>query len=103
MFRNARDSIFYSVVILLCLIVIVGGLQFAGLIALPFVTHQQTLILRNSNGYITAQQQALRVFMHDYDTASGGQRELIVQQMKEIADLIPTDVQPDVREFLASH
>jgi hypothetical protein len=103
MLREVRDIILYSILILVCLLIILGGLQAVGLIALPFVTHQQTMIFRQSNGYITAQQTALRSFMHDYEGASTGQKAVILEQMREIADLIPSDVQPDVRTFLATH
>lgn len=70
------------------------------LLWMPFQVHQETRIIRNSNGYITSQQEMLRTLRSDYDGASLGQQAAIRRQMNEIADLIPNDLQPDIRAFL---
>jgi hypothetical protein len=67
---------------------------------MPWQVHLQTQIIRNSNSYITTQQAALRAFRADYDGASPGQRAALIRQMREIADTIPSDVQPDIAAFL---
>lgn len=70
----------------------------------PWQVKMQTGMIRNSNSYITTQQSALREFRSSFDDASTpGQRNSIVRQMHEIADLIPDDVQPDIRAFLSTH
>jgi len=67
---------------------------------LPWRTHFETKIVRNSNGYITAQQEMLRSLRADFDGAAIEQKAGIRRQMSEIADLIPNDVQPDIATFL---
>ncbi len=70
----------------------------------PWEIKMQTGMIRNSNSYITTQQTALRQFRGAYETAeTDGQRAAIIQQMHEIADLIPDNVQPDIQIWLATH
>ena len=67
----------------------------------PWEVHMKTEMIRNSNSYVTTQQTALRQLRSSYDDAmSVGQKNSIIRQMREIADLIPNDVQPDIRLFL---
>jgi hypothetical protein len=69
----------------------------------PWDVRMKTQMIRASNSYITTQQTALRELRAGYDdAATDGQRAGLVRQMKEIADTIPADVQPDIRVFLAS-
>lgn len=68
----------------------------------PWQIRQQTGMIRASNSYVTTQQAALRQLRSGYEDAdTDGQRAAAVRQMKEIADTIPGDVQPDIRSFLA--
>jgi hypothetical protein len=61
----------------------------------------QTSMIRNSNSYVTTQQTALRQFRTDYESASTDeQRRAIILQMRETADLIPGQVQPDIDAWL---
>lgn len=70
----------------------------------PWEIKMQTGMIRASNSYITTQQTALRQFRMSYDdTEIQGQKAAIVRQMHEIADTIPSDVQPDIATFLAMH
>ena len=70
----------------------------------PWQVKMQTSMIRNSNSYITTQQSALRNFRMAYDDAStSGQKLGVVRQMREIADTIADDVQPDIATFLQSH
>lgn len=67
----------------------------------PWETKMKTQMIRASNSYVTTQQSALRTLRSGYeDAATDGQRAATVRQMKEIADTIPDDVQPDIRSFL---
>lgn len=98
-----RDVFFVTLVSIMCLIgvtAIAFGLNAAGLLYMPFMVHQQTKIIRASNGYITAQQQLLRQLKSDYAAAGPEQQAAIRRQMSETADLIPDDVQPDIAAFL---
>lgn len=80
---------------------------------------KQTHVTRESNAYITSKQTALRSLKNSYDMLEERiveigdvpankeivgsfrtQQRGIVMQMRELADLIPKDVQPDIREFL---
>jgi Tfp pilus assembly protein PilN len=107
--------------IVLVLAVLFGlGLAF-NLIDLQFLgwrTNMETHITRQTNGYLTAHQQALREMKTQFDdlerNATGqndadvldalhSQERGIVRQMHEEADLIPNDVQPDIQAFLTSH
>jgi hypothetical protein len=100
---------FFAVVAgFLLLVIFVVGIAVLGdfydLWFLPYRQHMETQITRNSNGYVTAQQEALRQFRTDYDQAqTDGQKANIVQQMREIADKIPGLVQPDISAFVATH
>lgn len=68
----------------------------------PWETKMKTQMIRASNSYVTTQQAALRTLRSGYEDAeTDGQRAAAVRQMKEIADTIPNDVQPDIRSFLA--
>lgn len=70
----------------------------------PWQIKMQTGMIRNSNSYITTQQAALRQFRLAYDdTDNQGQKAGVVRQMREIADTISSDVQPDIASFLATH
>ena len=70
----------------------------------PWQIKMQTRMIRASNSYVTTQQAALRQFLSSYeDAVTDGQKAAIVRQMREIADLIPGDVQPDIRNFLAGN
>lgn len=69
----------------------------------PWEVKMKTEMIRASNSYVTTQQTALRQLRSDYEAAStDGQRLAIVGQMHQIADTIPSDVQPDVHAFLAT-
>ena len=87
-------------------------LQFLG-----YKTNLETHITRQTNGYLTAHQTALRTMKAQYDDldrqthitndadaldAINAQERGIVRQMREEADLIPNDVQPDIQVFLTS-
>ncbi len=68
----------------------------------PWEMKMKTGMIRASNSYVTTQQAALRTLRSGYEDAStDGQRAAAIRQMKEIADTIPEDVQPDIRSFLA--
>lgn len=68
----------------------------------PWEVKMKTGMIRASNSYITTQQTALRQLRMGYEDAdTEGQKAATVRQMKEIADTIPDDVQPDIRSFLA--
>jgi hypothetical protein len=70
----------------------------------PWEIKMQTGMIRASNSYVTTQQTALRQFRVAYDDADApGQKLSIARQMHELADLIPDDVQPDIRTFLSNH
>jgi hypothetical protein len=70
----------------------------------PWEVKMKTGMIRASNSYITTQQAALRQFRMAYDdTDNPGQKAASVRQMREIADTIPDDVQPDIRSFLAAN
>jgi hypothetical protein len=70
----------------------------------PWEVQMKTRMIRASNSYITTQQAALRQLRTGYEDAdTDGQRAAAVRQMREIADTIPGDVQPDIATFLASH
>jgi hypothetical protein len=70
----------------------------------PWQVQMQTGMIRNSNSYLTTQQTALRNFRIDYELASTNeQRAAIVNQMHQIADLIPGEVPSDIQLFLTSH
>lgn len=106
---NDLKQIFRFTVGILAAILLLGG--FVTLISgafnlawMPWQVKMQTSIIRNSNSYVTTQQSALRQFRLAYDDAeTQAQRIGIVRQMREIADTIPADVQPDVASFLAAH
>ena len=69
----------------------------------PWEMKMKTGMIRNSNSYVTTQQAALRELRSGYeDATTDGQRAGAVRQMREIADTIPDDVQPDIAAFLAS-
>lgn len=96
---------FVNLVLALTLIaVVVGSLgRVFGLFWFPWEIKMQTGMIRASNSYVTTQQAALRQFRSDYESAStDGQRAALVRQMREIADTIPDDVQPDIRSFLSN-
>ena len=81
-----------------------GAGRLAGLFWFPWEIRMKTDMIRASNSYVTTQQTALRQFRASYeDATTDGQRAAIVRQMRELADLIPNDVQPDIRSFLSSH
>jgi hypothetical protein len=88
---------------LLAVGVVFFGLNAAGLLYMPFVVHQQTRIVHASQGYIESQQQMLRQWRGDFEAAQPAQKAAIIRQMRETADLIPNDVQPDIASFLAGH
>lgn len=68
----------------------------------PWEVKMKTGMIRASNSYVTTQQTALRQLRSGYEDAdTDGQRAAAVRQMREIADTIPGDVQPDIRSFLA--
>ncbi len=68
----------------------------------PWDVKMRTGMIRASNSYVTTQQNALRTLRSGYEDAStDGQRAAAIRQMREIADTIPQDVQPDIRSFLA--
>lgn len=70
----------------------------------PWETRMKTGMIRASNSYITAQQTALRQLRAGYEDAeTDGQRAAVKRQMREIADMIPGDVQPDIRSFLGAN
>lgn len=70
----------------------------------PWEVKMKTGMIRASNSYVTTQQAALRQFRLGYDDATtDAQRLGAIRQMREIADTIPDEVQPDIRSFLASH
>lgn len=106
---------------ILVLLVLFGlGLAF-NLIDLQFLgwrTNMETHITRQTNGYLTAHQTALREMKAQYDDlerqlttvndattvdALRSQERGIARQMHEEADLIPNDVQPDIQTFLTTH
>jgi hypothetical protein len=45
----------------------------------------------------------LRNFRMDFDKAAPAQQAAILRQMREIADQIPGDTQPDIAVFLATN
>ncbi len=108
-----------GIVILLVVFVVAGNLL--GFIDLAFMgkrTNLETHITRQTNGYLTAHQEALRTFKGQWDDlerqattttdadaldAIHSQERGISKQMHEEADLIPNDVQPDIQAFLTSH
>ena len=70
----------------------------------PWEIKMKTQMIRASNSYVTTQQAALRQLRNGYDDAPTDRQRLgLIRQMREIADTIPNDVQPDIRSFLASH
>jgi hypothetical protein len=70
----------------------------------PWEVKMKTGMIRASNSYVTTQQTALRQLRADYEgAATDNQRAAIVAQMRQIADLIPDDVQPDITSFLSQH
>lgn len=70
----------------------------------PWEVKMKTGMIRASNSYVTTQQAALRQFRLGYnDATSAGQRAAMVEQMREIADTIPDNVQPDIALFLSAH
>ena len=70
----------------------------------PWQVKMQTGMIRNSNSYVTTQQEALRQFRTSYeDATTDAQRFAIARQMHEIADLIPDNVQTDIASFLSNH
>lgn len=101
-FGAAFGLLFAALFFILAMAGIGFGLDYAGLLYMPWRIHQETRIVRASNGYITAQQEMLRQFRLDYDAAGPEQRAGILRQMREIADRIPNDVQPDIAAFLGS-
>jgi hypothetical protein len=95
-------KLFLALAILSALMAGVG--RVAGLFWFPWEIRMKTGMIRASNSYITTQQAALRQFRLAYDDAgTDGQRAGLVRQMREIADTIPGDVQPDIASFLSSH
>ena len=116
-----REFFGWLIGMVLVLTVLFGlGLAF-NLIDLQFLgwrTNAETHITRQTNAYLTAHQTALREMKAQYDDLDrqlGGttdattvdalhsQERGIVRQMHEEADLIPNDVQQDIRAFLTSH
>jgi hypothetical protein len=92
--------VIYVTIFFACL---AGVGRVAGLFWFPWEIKMQTGMIRASNSYVTTQQAALRQFRGDYESAAtDGQRAAIVRQMREIADTIPDDVQPDIRSFLSN-
>ncbi len=101
--RSIRRWIIGTIVLLVLLggaATIIGNVY--DLAWMPFRVNMQTRIVRNSNGYVTAQQEALRQFAMDETTAHGAQKLAIIRQMCEIKDKIPADyVAPDITQLLA--
>ncbi len=88
-----------AILLLSSVVAIVGNAY--DLAWMPFRVNMQTRIVRNSNGYITAQQEALRQFAMDETRATGSQKRAIIRQMCEIKDRIPVDfVAPDINQLL---
>lgn len=107
---------------LIVIILVIGGLgilfNVIDLSYLGWRTNAETHITRQTNGYLTAHQQALRTFKGQYDDlarkeksttdadaldAIHSQQRGIIKQMREEADLIPNDVQPDISAFLSTN
>jgi Tfp pilus assembly protein PilN len=101
-------------------VLLIVGLMtgFVNLAFLGMRTNMETHITRQTNGYLTAHQTALREMKAQYDDlerqakstndadtldAIHSQERGIARQMHEEADLIPNDVQPDIQVFLTSH
>ena len=84
------------------------GLLF-NLVDLQFLgwrTNMETHITRQTNAYLTAHQTALRELKSSYDALpadADAQKKGIIRQMREEADLIQNDVQPDISAFLQTH
>lgn len=123
---KATGWFFYVIIV-----VAIGGVLFTGIhyLVMPYFIHQETKIVRASNSYITAQQEALRSFKADYDkielyklnTAANkanhkttveddnllagysNQQEGIILQMKQLAQLIPDNVPPDIQTLISTH
>ncbi len=73
---------------------------------MPYRVHQESRIVTNSQGYIAAQTQQLRMLQVQYlspDTVPA-QKAAIVNQMHGVADRLHGDDLPDdIRTFLATH
>lgn len=102
--RQGRSFIVTVFAAILVIVLIAGGAaRLAGLFYLPWEIQMQTQMIRASNSYVTTQQAALRQLRAGYEDAStAAQRAATVRQMREIADLIPGNVQPDIAAFLAA-
>lgn len=103
----------------LTVVMLIVGLM-TGFVNLAFLgvrTNMETHITRQTNAYLTAHQTALREMKAQYDDLERKAKEIndadvlgvihsqersIVRQMREEADLIPNDVQPDIQAFLTS-
>lgn len=95
----------WTLKLVLGLMILAGAGTIAGrafnLFWFPWEVKMKTEMIRSSNSYVTTQQAALRQLYASYlDTDSMPNRMAIKRQMREIADLIPDDVQPDIRAFL---
>ena len=103
--RQVRRFFLTTFAALIVLGLLATGISRAfGLAWFPWEVRMQTGMIRASNSYITTQQAALRQFRAGYeDATTDGQRAGLVRQMREIADTIPDDVQPDIRSFLSTH
>jgi Tfp pilus assembly protein PilN len=114
-FFKIIGTVVFGCLLLILVWSILGGF---GLVTSPWVQNQQTKITRATNSYITTEQEALRDMKSSYDAievkltlikdpdtveAFRAQEKGIIRQMKQEADLIPNDVQPDIRQFLSTH
>lgn len=104
-----------GILLLLATVAVVYAVQ-------PSFLYMENQNIRASQGYITTQQSALRQYKTSYDVVSTrlaetpddeshrlhrrglqDQQRSIILQMRQSADLIPGNVPPDIRDFLASH
>ena len=93
-------GIVFGLIVLAALSVLAG--RAFDLAWLPFSAEMHTRIVRNSNGYITSQQESLRQFAMDEPFAKGPQRRAIIREMCEIKDRIGASyIAPDIRNLLA--
>lgn len=92
-----------ALTIFLAVLGVIPGLVNLGV--MPWVTHQQTMIYRNSLGSSTANIAQLRNLYTAYLGASNiAQQNAIVAQMHSVADnMNKGDLPPDIAAFLASH
>lgn len=107
----------WTLVGLLCVLLVWGGLGAFGLVTLPFVLHQENQIIHASNSYVTTQRMALVTLQAQFlalDTRAAAatdstlvdallrQEKGVLTQMRQIASLIPNDVPLDVAALLAN-